>query len=212
MASASRLGVLVGHHVEADDDRVGSLGQQDIALGDAARHRLQDVQPDLARAQLGEILLQHVHRALHVGPDDQVQLLDVAGLDLAEQVLHRDLRPLRQRFLAGPQLVLLGGGFGRVDIIEAVEPVACLRNIVQADHLDRHRAGGDLDLLAVAVRHASGRGRTCCPPAGRRPLESWPSLISTVATGPSCDDILASTTHPVAGIVSSAFKSCSSAT
>ena len=83
--------------VEADDDGVRGRRQHDVALGDAADRRVQHVEPHLVGRQPRERIGERLDRALHVGLDDDAQLLRVAGLHLAVEVLERHLGGLEQR-------------------------------------------------------------------------------------------------------------------
>ncbi len=86
--SASLRAAVVGPDVEADDDGVGGGGQVDVGLGDAARPP-----PWMTFTRTSSVLsfssdcAQRLHRALHVGLDDDGQLLDLALLDSAEQLV-----------------------------------------------------------------------------------------------------------------------------
>ena len=71
-------GVAIGPHVEADDDRVRRRGQQHVRLVDGADARVDDADLDLLVRQLRQRVGQHLGRALHVGLDDDRQLLDAA--------------------------------------------------------------------------------------------------------------------------------------
>ena len=97
--SASALALGVGTHVEADDDRVGRVGQHDVGLGDTADRRVDDVDADLGLVHLVERVLERLDRALHVGLDDEVEVLELALGDTLEQVVERDVL-LGRRLLA----------------------------------------------------------------------------------------------------------------
>src|SRR5699024_7560972 len=68
------LGVLLGHgvgpHVKAHDNGVGGVGQHDVAFADCAHRPVDDVHPHLVVGELLQGLAHGLHRALHVGLDD----------------------------------------------------------------------------------------------------------------------------------------------
>ena len=90
-AGSAVAGSGIGTDVEADDDRLRGGGQHDIALVDGAHTAVDDADADFLVGDLLQGGLHGFHAALHVGLDDQVQVLHLTGLDLAEQILQRDL-------------------------------------------------------------------------------------------------------------------------
>ena len=87
LGRAPRLRVDLG--VEADDDGVRRRREQDVVVGDVAGALAQDVDPHLVGLDLLERVADGAQRALNVGLEDDAQLLGLAGLDLAIQVLER---------------------------------------------------------------------------------------------------------------------------
>jgi hypothetical protein len=83
-------GVAIGPHVEADDDRVRRRREQHVGLVDGADAGVDDPDLDLLVGQLGERVGQHFGRALHVGLDDDRQLLHAAFGDLLLQRFERE--------------------------------------------------------------------------------------------------------------------------
>ena len=77
--------------VEAHDDSVGRGGQRHIGLVDRTHSAVDDPDVDLFVGELLQRGLHSLHAALNISLDDQSQLLALAGLDLVEQVLQRDL-------------------------------------------------------------------------------------------------------------------------
>ena len=73
--------------VEADHDRVRRGRQHDVVVGDVAGALEQDVEPDVLLVELLERVGDRAERAGHVGLEDDPQLLGLAGLDLAVEVL-----------------------------------------------------------------------------------------------------------------------------
>ena len=78
---------VVGLNVETDNDRIRSCCQIDIALVDIAYAAVDDAYSDLVIAELDERLLNRLNRAHNVGLDDDIEVLDLALLDLREQTL-----------------------------------------------------------------------------------------------------------------------------
>ncbi len=89
----------------------------------------------------GHGLLQGFDRALHVGLDDQVDRLDVAGLHAGEHVVERDGAAAGQRRLTRERAPLLGDGLGAIDIFDDVKLVARVGQLVQTADDDRQLTG-----------------------------------------------------------------------
>ncbi len=72
-------GAVVGHDVEADDQRVlrRGQGQLHVALGDAADGRVQHADAHLLVVQLLQLLADGLDRAAEVGLEDDLQLGDL---------------------------------------------------------------------------------------------------------------------------------------
>ena len=94
------LGTRSRTDVEADDERVRGGGKSDVALDDGTRGCSDDVQPDLARAELLERSLESLDGTLDVTLVDDVEVLDLAFADLVVEVLESDL--VRARRIAQP--------------------------------------------------------------------------------------------------------------
>src|SRR5215210_4697584 len=77
-------------HVEADHDRVRGGGQHDVALGDRADARVDDIDSDLGVLDLAELADDGLDRAPDVRLDDEVELSDGALLELGEELLQGD--------------------------------------------------------------------------------------------------------------------------
>src|SRR4051794_15299619 len=78
--------------VEADDNRVRGAGQKDIALGDSTGSRQDDFHFHLFVGSLDQAVADSLDGTEDVSLEDDVKLLDRAGLDLREQVVQGDLR------------------------------------------------------------------------------------------------------------------------
>ena len=81
----------VGTDVEAHDDGLRGGGQHHVGFVDGADAAVDDADAHLVVAELLQRGLHRLHTALYVGLDDQVQVLHLACLDLAEQILQRHL-------------------------------------------------------------------------------------------------------------------------
>ena len=108
---------------------------------------------DLRVRDLLQLALRGLDRALHVGLDDQAELLDGALLHRAEQVLEADgLVAPGQQLGAQALRALLGGSGGRPARSRprgSSSPAP--RRLVEAEDLDRRARPGLLDALAVVV-------------------------------------------------------------
>src|SRR6187401_1761473 len=95
LALGDLRGVAIRPDVEADDDGVRRQRQQHVELVDGAHARMDDADLDALVAELRERAGQHFGRALHVGLDDDRQLLDAAFGDLLLQRFQRQAARLR---------------------------------------------------------------------------------------------------------------------
>src|SRR3954452_13171495 len=150
---AHRAGVADGPHVEADDDRVGRRGKHDVGLVDAADAGADDVHRHLVLRQLGDLVLERLGGAGDVGLDEEVELLELARLDLLEDVLQRALaaRAPRVLLLLEALLALVRELAGAAVVLDDADVLAGLRNAVEAEHLDRVAREGLLDAVAGEV-------------------------------------------------------------
>src|SRR6266542_5893385 len=87
---ARRLGL--GLDVEAEHDGIGRRGKHDIRLIDRAHRSVDDLEPDLVGGEALQRLRERFHRALHVGLEDEPELLHLARLDLLVEILEGDAR------------------------------------------------------------------------------------------------------------------------
>ena len=107
--------------------------------------------------ELAQRVGERFERTLRVGLHDQVERRDLAALHHREDVL--EAGPTRQHHRAALRrgLAPVGAGLGdrAGDLVARRDPelVAGEGDVVQAEHLDRHRRTGHLDLLAVLVEH-----------------------------------------------------------
>ena len=79
------LGILrrdrVGSDVEADDYRVGRVCKHDVGLVYGADAAVNNLNPDLVVRELFKALLNSLDRALNIGLDDDVELLELTLLE-----------------------------------------------------------------------------------------------------------------------------------
>ena len=116
---------------------------------------MDDPHPDLL---VGDLLQGGLHRlggALHVGLDDDVQVLHLTGLDLAEQILQSDLAHVAVHAALLLCLALLGQLPGHALVGHSVEVIAGLRHFAHADDLHGDGGTGLGDLLALVVGHGA---------------------------------------------------------
>ena len=85
----------VGTNIEAYDDGIGCACKHNVALGNSTNCAVDDLYADLIVGELFKRLLDCLNGALNVSLDDDRQLLDLALLDLAEQVVKSNLLVLR---------------------------------------------------------------------------------------------------------------------
>src|ERR1035438_8169528 len=94
------LGLLLGLHVEPDDDGVGRRGEEDVVHRDRADSGVQDADLHLLGGELAERLDEDLLGAVHVGFHDEGEILHLAFLHPVEERVERHARGLRERFLA----------------------------------------------------------------------------------------------------------------
>ena len=126
--------------------------EQHVRFVDRADAAVDDPDLDLLVGELRQRVGEHLGRALHVGLDDDRQLLHAAFGDLRLQRFEREPAPraaerllLRLRLAEVRDLPRLGG------VGQRLERVAGLRQAAEAEHFDRRRRSGGLDLAAAVV-------------------------------------------------------------
>src|SRR3954470_12129139 len=125
-------------HVEADDDRVGGRGQHYVGLVDAAGLRVDDVDRHPFLRHLRELVLQRLQRAGDVGLEDDVELLDVAGLGAGEDLVEADFAGVAAGQLLALQPVgaLLRLLAGAAVVLDRLDELARVGDPVEAENLD----------------------------------------------------------------------------
>src|SRR6185503_16732175 len=119
-------GRVADRRVEADDDRVGGGREQDVVVADLAGALVQDVELDLLGRELAEGVGDGAEGAGDVGLEDDPELLGLACLDLAVEILEG--RPTAGLAAATRQLgaTRLDGRAGRALIGDDPQDVAGL--------------------------------------------------------------------------------------
>ena len=138
LALGERPRLRVRTHVEADHDRVRGGREHDVALGDRPDARVDDVDAHLGVADLRELARDRLDRALHVGLDDEVEVLDDALADPREQLLERGAAPAPAGELlrAQPLATQAREVPGLAVVLDDARVLAGLRRLVEAEHLD----------------------------------------------------------------------------
>ena len=191
-------GVALGPHVEADDDRLRGRRRAGRRLVDGADAEWMTRILTLSSDSFGERVGEHLDRALHVGLDDQRQLLDPALGDLLLQRLERQAAALRaERPLR--RLLLRNVAIWRA-LAASATPGTCRPAAAagEAEHFDRRRRAGRFvgrPRSSISARTLPKTG----PATNGSPTLSVPSCTSTVATGPRPRSSLASSTAPARG-------------
>ena len=157
VALGDLAGLRVGAHVEADEQRARGLGQGDVGLADAADAAVDDLGLDLVCREPLDGAGQSLGGALHVGLDEDRQLL---GRALADALHHFFQRAAAARDLGQLGLTIAThaevGDFARARFaLDHVEFVARLRRAVEAEDLDRNGRTGALDGGAMIVDQAA---------------------------------------------------------
>ena len=192
--------------------RMRCLGEDDVALVDAADRGMQHAHRDLVGAELLERAGDRLERALHVGFDDDRSSLAVARCDLGEHLLERAARA-GDRVLLAPQALAVS----RRCRAPGLRSSATMKSSpasgvpVKAQHLDRHRRRRPLRYSCRDRRSGRARGPIRCRRRRCRRPSSVPRLISTVATGPRPRSSFASMTRLRRADAGLALRSRSSA-
>ena len=140
----------------------------DVVLGDPADALVDDVDPHLGVLDLRQLADDRLDRALDVALDDEVEVLDLAGLQLLEQVLERDARGRPDRELLAAQALgaLLREIAGVAVVLDHPGELAGRRRLVEAEDLDRVAR---LRVLAASRPCSCGAPGPCPRRRRRRP-------------------------------------------
>src|ERR671924_793066 len=142
-----------GAHVEADDERVRGRREVHVALADPADTLVDDIDAHLGVLDLLQLRDRGLDRALHVALEDEVEVLDTAGLHLREELLERwtGTRGGRELLAAQPLPSHLGAVAGVALVLHDPRHLAGRRRVVEAEDLDRFARARLLDPLAAEV-------------------------------------------------------------
>ena len=116
---------------------------------------MDDPDPDLLVGQLLQRSLDRLGGALDVRLNDDVQVLHLTGLDLAEQVLQRDLAHVVVQRALLLMLALLHQLAGHALVGHGVEVVTRAGHLAHADDLHGDGGTGLGDLLTLVVGHGA---------------------------------------------------------
>src|SRR4051794_28618621 len=154
-ALAVGQGARVAHraHVEAHDDRVRGGGQVDVGLRDATDAGQHDVHLDLVLRELGDLVLERLERARHVGLEHQAEVVDLAALVEDRRQRALDAAAARLLLQLEPVGTLAGQRTGLAVVLDDAHVLARLGDAVEAEHLDRLRRRRGLHALAGVVGH-----------------------------------------------------------
>ena len=143
----------VGTDVEADDDGVRGGGEHNVALVDRADRAVNDAHADFVVGDLFKRRLDRFDRAHDVRLDDEVEVLHLARLDLAEEIFERDLRDGGVGLALFLFLALLHKLAGKALVGDGVEVRAGLGHFAKTRDLHRHAGAGGRELLTLVAHH-----------------------------------------------------------
>ena len=117
-------------YIESDNDGIGSTCQRHVGLVDGAHAAVDTLDHNLLVGKLQQGLLHRFHASLYIRLYNQIQLLQVAFLNLREQIVQRHPAPgLLQHLLLVLRKVGLCIGFRRFVAFMRQEHFSCTGNI-----------------------------------------------------------------------------------
>ena len=147
------LGTGIGTDIEAHDDGTGGGGQQHVAFVDGAHAGMDHPDPDLFVGDLFQAGLHGFGGALHVGLDNQGQLLHFTLLHPGEQVVQGHLLLQLGGRVLGGLTALLHQLPGHALVGDHIELVAGGGNVRKAGDLNGLAGTGGLYGAALVVGH-----------------------------------------------------------
>ena len=152
----------VGTDVEADDDGIRGGGKHNVALVDRADRAVNDAHANFVVGDLFKRRLDRFDRAHDVRLDDEVEVLHLARLDLAEEIFERDLRDGGVGLALFLFLALLHELAGKALVGDGIEVRAGLGHFAKTRDLHRHAGAGGRELLTLVAHHRAhaADGRT----------------------------------------------------
>src|SRR6516162_642563 len=142
--------LLVGAHVEAEDRHARRLRQRHVGFGNAADTGMDHARADFVGGELLDRADDRFQRALHVGLDDQRQILAARGFELAHHLLERAAHAGRAcGHLVAPLAGAIGGDFAGARLrLHDRQAVAGLGRAVEAEDFGRRGGPRGLDRRA----------------------------------------------------------------
>src|SRR5205085_11505849 len=122
-----------------------------VAVVDGADTLADDVAADFLRRQLLERRGDGFHRTVDVALDDDLELVELAGLDLIVKLIERDVALLAHLAILGGHAAALGHFAGFAFVADDDEGVAGLRRAFHAQDLHGGRRAGFVAGLAALV-------------------------------------------------------------
>src|SRR6185437_5573613 len=153
--------VVVRPDVEANDDRAGGLGEQDVAFGDRADAAVHDVDLDFRGRQAAERVGQGLGRSALVCLDENLQHVHLTGCRLRHEVFQGDAatRATPAARLAIEPLTPLGDLASRGGILDDEHLVARHWHTFESEDLHRNRRTSRLDVIAPLVEQCADASR-----------------------------------------------------
>src|SRR6266567_3088658 len=147
-----RSGFGIRSDVEPDHSRAGGRGEHDVALGDAAHALVDDVHAHLRVLDLGELGDGRFDGPDHIALEDEIEVLNRAGLDLLEETLHRDAPRSRCKLFASQPLAARICKLARATLVlDHASELTGRRWLVESEDLDGIARAGVLHLVAAEV-------------------------------------------------------------
>src|SRR5205085_9788760 len=133
----------------------GGRRQQDVALGNRAYRRTQHADFDLVVGQLLQGIRQNFGRAADVGLEDDVEILNFAGLQLIVQLIERQAGVARHGYFARLHLAIHHDLLGLGRIGDRLERLAYVRNRLQAQYFDGSGWLGFANRFSTIIEHGA---------------------------------------------------------
>ena len=137
--------------VEADDDGVGSAGEQHVGFVDGADFLVQEVEVALVGLDVGETFGDSFDGALHVALEDDLEGFLVAVFDAGKKMLQRGTTRHIELLLAQFFEALLAESFDIAFAAHDDDFIANVRHVAEADDFTRHAGQDFLDGFTTVV-------------------------------------------------------------
>ena len=116
---------------------------------------MNDLNSDLVVGELEKALLDGLSRALDIGLDDDVEVLQLTLFNRGKEVVKSDLLVLLELLFLGLGLSLLDKLPCKALVVNGVKSVTRLRHLVETHDLNGDGGACGVDLAALVVRHNS---------------------------------------------------------